>query len=127
LPWLAQFVGVHFPLGTPETVERARIKEEGPWKRGWLSTLISKVKQTLTGFKRVRVTERSSTAWTLLITTYPSETPNAAETQRVAEEWTPLGIILTVTQSSAPLIDEGTREIDLGTGTIDASTLAEVT
>lgn len=79
------------------------------------------------GTKRVRVVERNTTAWTMLIITSPRETPNPAYTEIAANLAKPGGIVLTFQLSDLPAIDEGTRTIDAATGTIDAATLAEVT
>jgi hypothetical protein len=129
LPFLGQSVGVKVVGGASPAAMRAQIEEEAAWKRGWLATLLSKVATTLTGTKRVRYVERNTTPWTLLIITAPEETPEPAVSERVAREWTPMGITpVTFALSSLPIIDEGTREIDKATeGTIDTATLAQVT
>jgi hypothetical protein len=80
------------------------------------------------GSKRVRLIERNSNAWTLLVVTYPSETPDPTATKNAALSATPGGIVVTVEQSELPLIDEGTRLISAATeATIDTATLAQVT
>jgi hypothetical protein len=79
------------------------------------------------GSKRVRVVERNSTAWTMLIITSPSETPNPAYTQIVANLVKPGGIVLSFQLSDLPAIDEGTRTIDASTGIIDTAVLSDVT
>lgn len=77
---------------------------------------------------RIRLVERNSSAWTALIVVSPHEMFNLKETKRAAESQMPAGIVVTVEVSDLPLIDEGTREIDLATThTIDTATLADVT
>jgi len=129
LPFLGQAVGVKVTPGVSPEEQRAQIREEAAWKRGWLTTLITKVQTTLTGTKRVRVVERNAGPWSLLIITNPEETPEPALTERVAKMWTPMGITpVSFTTSVQPIIDEGTRETDAATlDTIDTATLADVT
>jgi hypothetical protein len=129
LPFLGQAVGVRVVPGVSPTQQRTEIREEAAWKRGWQATLIARIQATLTGTKRVRMTERNAGAWTLLIVTNPEETPNPALTERVAKEWTPMGITpVSFATSVQPIIDEGTREIDKATeASIDTVTLAQVT
>ncbi len=127
LPFLGLFVGEQVDPATDTPDKRQQIEEEGNFHRGRPSAMISRVSRTLTGTRRVRLVERASTAWRMLVVTDPSETPNPSATAAEAFGAKPGGIVLTVEQSSVPLIDEGTREIDKATeGTINTVTLAQV-
>jgi hypothetical protein len=127
LPFIGQGVGVLVTPGTTPTEQRAQIKAEGGWKRGRPSSFIAAVQTTLTGGKSVRLVERSSTAWTALCITRPSETASAALTKLVGNLNKPGGIVVTYEQSDEPLIDEGTKTIDASTGIIDTAKLTDIT
>lgn len=126
LPFLGQCVGVRVREGTEEE-QRQQIREESAYRRGRPNAIIAAVESTLTGTKRVRLVERSESAWTMAVITRPEDTPNVAYTEAVGRLAKPGGIIMTFLQSSLPFIDEGTRTIDAAEGTIDTATLAQVT
>lgn len=127
VPWLGQWVGVeaNSPLGAD--AQRQQVIAEGGFKRGRPATIIAAVQATLTGTQKVRLLERSLDAWTVSLFTDPAETPNPALTNKAAQDAKPAGLILTVSQRSVPIIDEGTRTIDSTPATIDAALLADVT
>lgn len=127
LPFVGQAVGVKVDTTRSPIEQRAQIKAEGGWHRGRPASLIATVQATLTGTKRVRLVERSGTAWRALVVTFPNETPNETATAAAARSQKPGGILLTVEQSELPLIDEATRTIDGTTATIDKAQLADVT
>lgn len=126
LPWMGQAVGVAVTPGTTTAEMRAQISEEGAWKRGWLTTWLAIIGTTLTGTKRIRLTERSSGAWQALIVTKPSETPSASTTERVGNANKPVGLVVTYSQSEVPLIDEGGKTIDSVAFSIDTATYEQV-
>lgn len=127
LAFLGQFVGVRLIAGDTAAASRLRIKSTDGFKRGTPAALISAVQATLTGTKRVRLTERTSSAYTELVVTDPAETPNPTATGIAAQAAKAAGLVLTYSTSSVPLIDEGTRQINAAAGTIDAATLANIT
>lgn len=127
LPWLCQVVGVVPPLGASEAELRALIAAEGGWRRGWLTSFLAAVAGTLTGTKRIRLTERNSTAWNLLVNTKPSETPSLTATERAGNLQKAGGLIATYVTIEAPLIDEAVKTIDAATvATMDTATISQV-
>lgn len=130
LSWLGRFRGVRIAPGTSPVEARRLIRESHGFQRGTRTGLISDVQQTLTGTKTVRVIERpSAQPHTTEVITRPTETPDTAATLAAARDRRrkPLGILITLTVTDMPLIDEGTRTIDAATSTIDTATLADVT
>lgn len=126
LPFLGQCVGVRVKEGTEEE-QRQQIREESAYRRGRPSAIIAAVESTLTGAKRVRLVERSESAWTMEVITEPEETPNIAFTEAAGRLAKPGGIVMTFVLSSLPLINEGTRTIDASEGIINTATLANIT
>lgn len=77
LPWLAQFVGVRFPLGlTNEDERRTRLKNKENWERGGLDTMREAIQVHLTGSQLVEIYERDTSAWHFRVVTYAIETPD---------------------------------------------------
>lgn len=126
LPLLGQMVGVSVNTALSDAGQRTQIRAEGGFVRGRPATMLSAVQATLTGSKRARLTERSADAWTILITTDPADTPDSAATNRAGQAAKPAGDLLTVSQSSTPLIDEALRIIDSATGVIDTAAFTDV-
>lgn len=127
LPFVGLAVGVVVVTGSTPAEQRVQIKAEGAWHRGRPSALIAAVAATLTGAKGVRLVERNSTAWTALIVTRPSETPNPTLTKNAALSQKPGGMKFFLEESDLPLIDEATKTIDEATAaTIDTATLSQV-
>jgi hypothetical protein len=128
LAWLGQHVGEAFTTGDDEAARRQRIRDTPRIHRGKLATLVAQVKATLTGNQTVIAIERpSGNQWALTIVTRTSETPSTAATTAAANYRKPVGIVITVVVSNAPIIDEFTRTIDSITATIDSLTPADVT
>jgi hypothetical protein len=127
VPWLGQCIGVRVTPGIGPGLQRAQVQADAGLWRGGASSLISAAQATLTGAKRARLTQRSSDPWTMLLTTDPADTPDPTATNRAAQAAKAAGIVLTVVQSSVPLIDEGTRQIDASTATIDTVTITDIT
>lgn len=127
IPWLGQVAGVPVTPGIDPVAQRAQVKADAGFWRGGVSSLLLATLATLTGMQRQRLTERSSDAWTMLLTTDPADTPDPTATNLAAQAAKVAGLSLTVIQSSVPLIDEGTRTIDASTATIDTATITDIT
>jgi hypothetical protein len=126
VPWLGQCIGVRVTPGIAPTLQRAEVTADaGMWRAG-ASSLTGATASTLTGAQRQRLTQRSSDAWTMLLTTDPADTPDPAATNRAAQAAKAAGLLLTVAQSSVPLIDEFVRPIDSITGVIDTLAITDV-
>lgn len=95
LPYLAQFVGVHFEDSLTVAQQRAKIVERPAFKRGTPAALLAAVKQHLTGAKFVFMVERhEGFAYRLLIRTFTSQTPEPAVTLADILSQKPAGIVL---------------------------------
>lgn len=95
LPYLAQFVGVHFEPSLTVAQQRAKIKERPAFKRGTLAAIEAAAKQRLTGAKFVFLEERfEGKAYRLLIRTFTAQTPDAAGTLSDILTQKPAGIVL---------------------------------
>jgi hypothetical protein len=101
LPWLAQFVGVRVPSNLTPDQQRAYIASTAGFRRGTLAALRGAAAATLTGARTVHITERSGDpahkpeyAYYLDVTTYDSQTPNAAATQAALLSQKPGGLVL---------------------------------
>ncbi len=127
VPWLGQMVGQRVTVSAPATVQRQQVSAEGGFKRGRPATLVAVVQSTLTGTRGVSLTERVSDAWTMTVVTDPAETPNVTVTAAAAQRAKVAGLVLTVLQSSVPIVDQGTRSIDASTGTIETAVLLDIT
>lgn len=128
LAFFGQHVGVEVTRGLTPDEQRQQIREGRSHKRGKPDQMMGDIRETLTGSKRVRLVERTNeNSWTATVVTSPAETPSTTATEKAGNGSKPYGIVLTYVLSSLPIIDEGTRNIDAATGTIDAATLANVT
>jgi len=127
LGWLAMFAGVRLIDGSTDVQQRERIDGTDGFQRGTPAAIIAAAQATLTGTRVVRVLERINSAYSLTVITRVSETTDAAATNRALQAAKPVGLILTHIVSDSPLINEGTRTIDAGSGTIDSATLPSVT
>jgi hypothetical protein len=95
LPYLAQFVGVHFEDSLTVEQQRAKIKGRPAFKRGTLGAIEEAAKQRLTGGKFVFVAERAEGhAYRLLIRTFDSQTPDPVATRKDILTQKPAGILL---------------------------------
>lgn len=129
LPWLAQLVGVRLTVGASEAVQRAEVTTAAGWRRGRPASIVAAVQATLTGTKDVRIVERWTSAYTLLVLTIPSETPDEAVTLAAIISQKPAGIVLEYMTESTPIIDEFDEDVTIDSlnvaRTIDALTLAD--
>ena len=83
LPRLASFTGVQLKPGADADEARRAIEETEGFQRGTRAGLLSDVQQTLTGTKTVTILERfGGNAWTTVVRTRVSETPDTAATCR---------------------------------------------
>lgn len=95
LPWMAQLVGVQFSPSLPEADRRARIKATDGFKRGTPAALVAAAQATLTGTKKVYLTERHGSAYRLTVATLASETLDPSATLAALMEQKPAGLVLT--------------------------------
>lgn len=128
LPWLAQIPGVRLTQGASEADQRDEVRRHAGAGRCRPAAMKSAGALTLTSKDpaKVRIVERTNSAWTLTVITSPSDTPDPAATLAAVLSQKVGGDILTFIQDEGPIIDEMSRTIDALTGTIDALTLADV-
>lgn len=95
LPWIALNVGVEWRSATSETL-RTTILDLPNFKGGLQSAQIAAAKLTLTGAKRVTVTEPYlGDFWQQLYVTYVAETPDPVATERAIVSRKAAGKVLT--------------------------------
>lgn len=95
LPYLAQFVGVHFEDSLTVAQQRAKIIERPAFKRGTVGAVLAASKQHLTGSKFVFMEERfEGKAYRLFIRTFTAHTPEPAQTLLDILTQKPAGIVL---------------------------------
>lgn len=95
LPYLAQFVGVHFEPSETVEQQRNKIKERPAFKRGTPASLVAAAKLRLTGGKNVYMEERfEGFAYRLLIRVLGKETPDPDGTKADILKQKPAGIKL---------------------------------
>lgn len=130
LPWLGQFVGIR-PVqlvGLDEAQQRDFIRACSAYRRGTPAAMVAAAQVHLTGTRQVRMIERDESAYRLTVLTRTSETPNPAAVERAIRSQKPAGIVLNYIVSDAPIIDEGTLDIDdVTTPDLDDATVADVT
>lgn len=99
LPWLGQFYGVQVPEGTPEGDARAMVSAARELKRGTPQAIKDEIAATLTGGKRVLLFERDGgNAYRIRVSTFTSETPDAAASEAALLRQKPAGIMYTFNQ-----------------------------
>jgi hypothetical protein len=94
LPYLAQFVGVHFEDSLTVAQQREKIKERPAFNRGTPAAIEAATKQHLTGVKFAFMEERSGSPYRLLIRTFTAHTPEPAVTLADILTQKPAGIVL---------------------------------
>jgi hypothetical protein len=91
--WLGQLAGVTDAAGT---VEQQRLAVQGRGSsRGTVAAIRAAVQATLTGTKRVTITERADGAYRIEVITYAPETPDTARTLAAVLSAKPAGLLLT--------------------------------
>lgn len=100
LNWLKNFVGLVSTDTTLLTDDQLRdmIKQQPRQARGTPQAMIDAAKVTLTGTKSVFLQERFTSAYTLKLSTYTTETPDVAALTRAVIGQKPAGIVLTLAQ-----------------------------
>lgn len=107
LPWLAQFVGVQIPSGSPAATARQMIHNASGFRRGTPTSIINSVKDTLIGGKHVSLQERDEGfAYRLVVVTYTADTPSPAATLAAILAQKPAGIVLTYVTAVSEVWDE---------------------
>jgi len=92
--WLGQLAGVEPPGGTVEQ-QRLTIRARG-YTRGTVDSICKAAQATLTGTKRVTVTERADgDAYVIEVITYDSETPSRTATESAVRAVKPASLALT--------------------------------
>jgi hypothetical protein len=95
LPYLAQFVGVHFDPSETVEQQRQKIKDRPAFSRGTPAAILAAAKQRLTGDKNVYMEERfEGHAYRLLIRVFGSQTPDPEGTESDILKQKPAGIKL---------------------------------
>lgn len=94
LPWLAQFVGATLPVSASDAAMRAQLLSVPGWRRGTPAAMVAAAQATLTGNKTVTMIERAGDAYTVVVITKASETPDVEETYAALLSQKPGGIIL---------------------------------
>jgi hypothetical protein len=95
LDWLGQFAGVKPQGGLTYDQKVQRIAEHEGFARGTLGAIRSAGTLFLTGNKTVGITERFTSAYTLRVSTIPTETPYPQYTYLALIGQKPAGIVLT--------------------------------
>lgn len=95
LPWLGQMAGVRVDTGQSAALQRQQIRNHSGWGRGSVATFLASAKYLLTGTQTVVVTERTNDAYTFLVNTYSTETPNSAAVLAVLTANKPAGLVMT--------------------------------
>lgn len=128
LPWLAQFAGVRLTASMPESEQRARITSPPAFERGTRAAMRAAATPYLTGTQQVRIIERDGGAYNVTVITSTSETPDPAVVEAAVRAQKPAGLLLTYLTSDAPLINEGTLNIDdvPASVTIDNAVIGDV-
>lgn len=97
LEWLAQFVGVRLPAGLTAAQKRTRIQNTDGWKRGTVAALRGAILPFLTGNQTVILRERDSSAYHFTVTTYTSQSGDAANQAKILAalvEQKPAGLVM---------------------------------
>jgi hypothetical protein len=94
LPWLAQFVGVAIPPGTPPEDARTLITDVAGFRRGTPAAMRAAASALLTDTKTVWFRERDTGAYQLEVVTLTSETPDPAGVLALLTAQKPGGIVL---------------------------------
>lgn len=95
LPYIAQFIGVEFPSALTPAQMRERIETTDGWNRGTKDSIVGALQPYLTGSQTVIFRERRTSAYTLEVVTYASETPDSAAALAAMMAQKPAGIVLT--------------------------------
>lgn len=129
LPYLAQFVGVHFSGVLTEEEMRDRIREREGQQRGTPAALVAAIKRTLTGSQVVTLTERDTSAYHFKVRTYTIQTPSVSATEAALLRMKPAGLQYTLEVLDGVTFDEleaefpGTfADLDAEFGTFDDQT-----
>jgi hypothetical protein len=116
LGWLAQFAGIPSLTGLSVAQQRALIRDAPGMRRGTTAAIIAAPKPYLTGGQRVRLVERTPTAYRFVVITYATETPDPDAAQAALAAQKPVGLIMTYRIDAGWSIDEmETAEPDLDT------------
>jgi hypothetical protein len=91
LSWLGQFVGVEIDLGLSLDDQRQQLRSHEGWNRGTVAALKKSIQKYLTDGQVVVVIERYPDAYSLVVSTYASETPPSQIYQDLYNTYTTYG------------------------------------
>lgn len=128
-PWFGQIFGVRDLVGLTTAQQYTKIKQQQAIYRGGIDALKSAVAATLSPPASVAVIEGNPDADHITVIVDPAQVTDITKTTQAANAAKLFGLLLTIVQSSLPIIDQGTRTIDAATAavTIDGATLADIT
>lgn len=75
LPYLAQFIGMHFYTGITYSTMRQQIRDHISWQRGTPASIQAAVRLFLTGTQTVQMTERDTSPYHFNVAIWASEAP----------------------------------------------------
>jgi hypothetical protein len=75
LPYLAQYLGMHFYQGITANTMRQQIRDHISWQRGTPASIFAGVRLFLTGTQTVQLTERDTSAYHFNVAIWASEAP----------------------------------------------------
>jgi hypothetical protein len=109
LPWLAQFIGLHFYEGLTASQMRQQIRDHVSWGRGTPNSIISAVRLFLTGTQNVLLQERDTSAYHFTVTIATAEapadtSPTSPLVRYVNQFAKPAGLQWTLVVGSPPLV-----------------------
>lgn len=94
IPWLGQFVGVHYRAGLADADQRLRVRETDGFRRGSPGAIKGAARQYLTGSGTVYLLERHGSPYRYTVTTLDSETPDPDAVLAALKEQKPGGLIM---------------------------------
>lgn len=104
LPWVAQLVGSPNLAGLTEEQQRAVVVDSPTLRRGTPAAIRAAAQMHLTGTAEVFIAERVDSAYTLLVQTHTSQTPDPDLVEAAVRSAKPAGLVLTYVCSDDLLI-----------------------
>lgn len=104
LPWVAQLVGSPNLAGLTEAQQRAVVVDSPTLRRGTPAAIRAAAQMHLTGSAEVYIAERVDSAYTLLVQTHTSQTPDPDLVEAAVRAAKPAGLVLTYVCSDDLLV-----------------------
>ena len=104
LPWVAQLVGSPSLAGLTEEQQRAVVVDSPTLRRGTPASIRAAAQMHLTGTAEVHIAERVDNAYTFLVQTHTSQTPEPDLVEAAVKAAKPAGLVLTYVCSEELLI-----------------------